>query len=315
VIVVRALAVFLALLVCGAATRGQGLTVLRVGASPDDGTTPLLYAQSTGLFGRAGLDVQLQKFTSGSAIAAAVAGGSLDIGRANTFSLVTAYSKGVPFVAIAPVESYRSESPTLAMLVASGSSVQSPRDLVGKTVAVSSLGDLYSIGIRTWLDKNGIDSGSVHLVELPQTALLAAIDQGRIDGAGATEPLIQAAINTHRYRAVSKVFDAIAPRFLIASFFAHAAWVADHRDVVARFIRVVRTADVYLSAHENESVGLLAPFMQIDPASLAGIPHPYRPAYLDPADLQPVVDVLAQYKLIAKGFAAREMISPLALER
>ena len=311
----RLLAAVVAVLLCASAAPGQEAFVLRIGASPDDGTTPLLYARSAGLFQRAGLNVDLQKFTSGSAIAAAVAGGSLDIGRANTFSLVTAYSKGVPFMAIAPVELYRSESPTLAMLVASSSTVQSPRDLIGKTVAVSSLGDLYSIGIRTWLDKNGVDSASVHLVELPQTALLAALDQGRIDGAGATEPLIQTALNMHRYRVVSRVFDAIAPRFLIASFFANAGWVADHRDVVARFIRAVRAADVYLTAHENESAGLLAPFMQVDPVMLAGIPHPSRPAFLDPADLQPVVDVLAQYKVIAKGFPARAMISPLALER
>lgn len=298
------------------AQTGPASTVtLRIGASPDDGTTPLLYARSAGLFQRAGLSIDLQKFTSGSAIAAAVAGGSLDIGRANTFSLVTAVSKGIPFVAIAPVESYRSETPTLALLVAASSTLQMPRDFIGKTIAVSSLGDLYSIAIRTWLDKNGVDPASVHLVELPQTALLAALDQGRIDGAGATEPLIQSALSTHRYRILGKVFDAIAPRFLIACFFANTAWVDSHRDLVERFIRVVRAADVYLSAHENESPALLAPFMQIDPATLAGIPHPFRPAYLEPSDLQPVIDVLAGNQLIPKTFPARSMISPLALER
>lgn len=312
---VRLLAVLLAALLCTSASSAQPAATLRIGASPDDGTTPLLYARSAGLFQKAGLTLDLQKFTSGSAIAAAVAGGALDIGRANTFSLVTAVSKGIPFVAIAPVESYRSETPTLAMIVPSGSTLQTARDFIGKTIAVSSLGDLYSVAIRAWLDKNGVDAASVRLVELPQTALLAALDQGRIDGAGATEPLIQSAVNTKRYRVIGKVFDAIAPRFLIASFFANTTWVDAHHDVVDRFIRVVRAADIYLSAHESESPGLLAPFMQIDPATLAGIPHPFRPTYLDPSDLQPVIDVLASSQLIAKTFPARTMISPLALER
>ena len=48
-----------------------------VGASTDDVVRPLLYAVDAGLFKKAGLDVQLVKLPNGAAVAAAVAGGSI----------------------------------------------------------------------------------------------------------------------------------------------------------------------------------------------------------------------------------------------
>ena len=41
---------------------------------------PVLWAQHSGMFAKAGLTVDIQKFTAGSAVTAAVVGGALDVG-------------------------------------------------------------------------------------------------------------------------------------------------------------------------------------------------------------------------------------------
>jgi ABC-type nitrate/sulfonate/bicarbonate transport system substrate-binding protein len=64
----------------------QGLTPVRIGAALDDSTTPLLFADHAGYFRRYGIAAEIVKITSGAAVAAAVAGGSISANRASTRS-------------------------------------------------------------------------------------------------------------------------------------------------------------------------------------------------------------------------------------
>jgi len=59
----------------------QELTTIRVGASPSDGGTALLYAIDSGIFKKHGVDIQLQPAGSGAALASAVAGGTVSLSR------------------------------------------------------------------------------------------------------------------------------------------------------------------------------------------------------------------------------------------
>ena len=67
----------------------QALTPLRVAAVPNDDVSPFLYAQQSGLFRRAGLDVSIVQATAGAAIAAAVVSGSYDIGLISMMATIT----------------------------------------------------------------------------------------------------------------------------------------------------------------------------------------------------------------------------------
>ncbi len=56
---------------------------MRIGAIPFDNAAEVFYAQRLGTFAKNGLNVEITPLTSGGAITAAVAGGSLDIGFSN----------------------------------------------------------------------------------------------------------------------------------------------------------------------------------------------------------------------------------------
>ena len=81
-----------------AQTPPAALTTLRLSSSPVDDVMPVLFAQQNGAFRKAGLDVQLTRASSGSAIAAAVLGGAVDIGKSGVASILSAHAKGVPLV-------------------------------------------------------------------------------------------------------------------------------------------------------------------------------------------------------------------------
>lgn len=289
--------------------------LIRVGAGPDDPSTPLIYAAQAGLYKRAGLNVELVKVTGGAVAAAAVAGGSLEIGKSNTMSVVTAIGKGLPFTIVGSIANYSSDSPDQGLLVSTSAQIKTPSDLVGKTLAAISLQDIGSVATFAWLDRNGVDWKQVHYLEMPGSATLAAFEENRIVATNINEPFFSSMLATGKVRILGYPFDVIGKHFPEAVMFANVNWVNEHRDLVSRFLRVVQEASVYVGTHESDSVSLLAQFGGVDPASFAKIRHTSRGVAIAPADLQPVIDIAAKYNIIPKAYAAQEMICTCALRR
>jgi NitT/TauT family transport system substrate-binding protein len=308
---------FLALAAAGACVRpasAQTTVPLRVGAAPDDQSKPILYAKQAGLFEKAGLDVTVTTLNGGgAAIAAAVVGGSLDIGKSNLLQLITAHVRGVPFAVIAPAATAGEASQESGLIVTANGPIHSARDLDGKTVAVTSLITIETIGTRAWIDANGGDSASVRFVEVSPSATQAALEQGRIAAGTILEPQLTAALASGSVRLLAHPYGAIAKRFEGADWFTTADYVVKHRDVVERFERVVRDANVYVAAHETETIPLIAAYTGIEPAKLAQMRHPERPAYLNAGELQPLIDAAARYGFIPKPFPARELYADTIL--
>jgi NitT/TauT family transport system substrate-binding protein len=290
-----------------------GAIVLNVGCALDDQTTPLLYAQSAGLFAKAGLDVRIQRLTSGAAIAAAIAGGTLQLGKSSILNLIVAHARGIPFTLVAPSSLYRSEKPDGGLIVAPLSKIKTAKDLAGTTLGVASLNDLNAIATQAWIDRNGGDASQTKFVELSPAATAAALDQARIDGATLWNPLLTQAVAAGRARFAAPVFDAIAPRYAVAAWFADGAWVEQNRSAVDRFTSAMHAANVYVAAHEGETVGLIASFLGLDPSDLGKMARSTPAPYLVAAEIDPVIAVAVKYKKIAALFPAAEMISPAAL--
>ena len=287
---------------------------IRVGLVASDQGTPLLYAQSAGLFKKAELSVEIQKFRSGAEIAAAVAGGALDIGGSQVVSLITAHSRGLPFVMIAPTTYYNYDKRDSAIIVTSGSPIHTPHDLVGKNVGVSSLNDIFSLALMAWLTQNGVDPQGVHFLEIPPPTAPPALEQGRIDASVVFQPVMSQALASNKFRAVGYPLDAMGKRSEVAAFFATSDWVAAHRGLVERFNHAIFDASVYVSAHERETAPVLAEFSGVDPALVANMTRPGRALYLEPDQLQSYVDAAAKFGFIAKPFPVAEMISSVALK-
>jgi NitT/TauT family transport system substrate-binding protein len=288
---------------------------IRIGAGLDVESTPVLYAQRAGMFARAGMKVEVVKIPGGgTAIAAAVAGGALEIGKASTYALVTAHARGVPFVLLAPAAYYSSDVPDIPLVVGVKSPLRTARDLNGKTIGVVSLATTMRLATETWIDANGGDSKSVHFVELSPPAMPIAIEQGRIDGGPLSEPVFSDAMAGGKIRVLGYPYNALGKHFVLADWFSTADWVAKNHELAEKFARVMYDANAYVAAHESEMTPFIAAYVGIDPAVLAKMKNPERGTYYDPALIQPLIDGAARYKAIPKVFPAAEMISDAALK-
>jgi NitT/TauT family transport system substrate-binding protein len=296
-----------------AIVRAQTLPKVRVAASPDEDILGSLWGVQSGIFRKYGLDVEVTRANSGSAVAAAVAGGSIDIGKSSPISLLTAHAKGIPFVLEAPASIYSSDAPYAALLVAKDSPIKTGRDLNGKTLAVSALGDLYTVVNSAWIDQNGGDSKTVKFLELPSAAVPDAIVAGRVDAATMSNPILVDALASGKTRVLAYSFDAIGHRFIAALYFCMADYAAKNADVLTRFRKALYESGAYVNTHRAETIDTVVKFTGYPVETVRKMQRVTLGMSLDPKLIQPMLDAGVNYKVIPRMFDAKEMCDPAAL--
>ncbi len=286
---------------------------LKAGSARDDDATPYLYAMQSGLFKKNGIDAALTGMNSGSAVSTAVVGGSFDIGKSSLMGLIAAHARRIPFILIAPAGEYFSSAPVSGMLVKVDGPIKKAADLSGKVIAVSALNDLYTITTRAWIDSHGGDSTTVKFVELPISAVPAAIEQGRIDAGNVLEPELEVAIESKTVRVLSHPFDAIATNFTFSGWFTTKEFAEKNRDTVERFVRSLREAANYTNAHHDLTVDALAQFTKVDAAVIKKSSRATAGVDIELKKIQPLIDTAAKYKVIPEPFDARDLVDPAVL--
>jgi NitT/TauT family transport system substrate-binding protein len=285
---------------------------LRLAAAPDDDITPILYGQQSGLFKKAGLEINLSALGSGSATAAAVAGGSIDIGKSSLVGLCSAHARGVDFKIVAPASIYTDANPVAGFVVAKSANIASARDLNGKVVSASSLKDLIAIATQAWIDQNGGDAKSVRFIEIPTSAVTAALEQNRIVGATLITPALAEALESGTVKLMGRSFSAIAKRFMIAGWFSTKDWLDKNNDAAKRFVDALMQAGAYTDTHRAETVELLANYSKLKPSTIRGMVRSTIGKVADPKDIEPVIAASVKYGAFDKAFPASDLIASIA---
>ena len=269
--------------------------VLHIGVGLIESHAEGYYAQAGGFFTQRGLDVEVKQLRNGATIAAAVAGGDLQIGCSTVLQLAQARGHGFPFVIIAAGAVHDARyAHTVGLVVAANARTASPRELNGKTIAASTLNGLDQLVTCVLVDKAGGDSATLKFVELSPRAMVDALEQGRIDAASMEEPELSAAGS--RIRSLGDGEDAIASRFVTTAYFTTSAWLAQNKAVARRFADAIFAAGAWAQANPEKAAPVLAKAMG---AAQARMPTQRYALKNDPAELQALAKAAVQYKLAA----------------
>ena len=291
----RATFALTAVAVTGAPAFAQTPAKVRIQTNPIDSGAEVYYAHDLGLFAKAGIDAEIQPGKNGAAIAAAVAGGAEDVGYADVGSLAKAHTRGIDFAIVAPAAMWVSSAPVNALMVAKNSPITTARDLDGKTVAVPGLGTGADYTVRDWLRANGADLATIKIIELPYSAMPAALEAGRIDAAHIAEPFI--AVAKANARIMGAADDVLGKAYLRTVWFANAGWAKAHPDLVAKFAAVMRETARWANDKRNyaQSAAILVKYTKIDPALVNSMTRVVYGESLDPKLLQPEIDSNAKF--------------------
>lgn len=285
----------------------QSLTTVRIGSVAADSYAEPYYAQDLGLFTQGGLSVELSSFPNGAALAAAIIGGSVDAGVGDATEIANGVAHGVPFAIIAGGGLYDTKAPTTVLCTAAASSITNAKELEGQTVAVISLVSLQSNALKAWLTKGGADLSKVKLIEMPFPTMGPALTRGTVAAAMLSEPLITGLGSS--IRPLGKVYDAIAPRFLISQWFTTRDWLTKSPDAAKRLVRIAYETARWANAHPDLSAPILSKYTKIDLERIRAMKRATYATSLDPKYIQSVLDVAAQFKAIEHPTKATDLIA------
>jgi NitT/TauT family transport system substrate-binding protein len=168
-----------------AAAQDKGAAAeLRLGYFPNVTHAPALIGLEKGLFSKELGDTKLtrQEFNAGPNEVAALLGGSLDIGFIGSGPAINAYAKsgGEAVRLISGVTSDGAQFVTTP-------DVNSPEDLVGKTVVTPQLGNTQDVALKKWLADKGL-TGKVQVTNMENAQTLDAFKGGQVQAAWLPEP-------------------------------------------------------------------------------------------------------------------------------
>lgn len=263
--------------------------------------------RDSGIFGKAGVNVDMQPLANSGAIIAALAGGALDVGVGDLISPVLAINSGVPIALLAGSSLFRAtDRDAAAICVAKDSPIRQPRDLAGKTIGLPSLVGIASAAAQVWLAHNGVPQQSVKFFEIPTAAMPTAIAAGKLDSALIGEPNLTLVRND--VRTLGNPFAAVAKEYVITAFFASKSWIDADRNRARRLVAAIYDTARWANSHHDETFAILTRNAKLDPEKVKGMARATYATDVTAELVQPQLDAAFQYKLLKEPVDARSII-------
>lgn len=289
----------------------QGAPVpLTIVQAPTVDATAFYYGVKAGIFEKAGLDLTVRNVTSGSLGTVAIVGGDAQIGLSNTLSLAQAHEKGVPLTLVFGGGVYDTNLPIAKIYVAADGPIKAAKDLEDKVIAVSSVHDLMALAAKAWLASEKVDMDRVKFLEIPQSAMAAALEQKRVDAISQFEPFASGVEATGKARIIARPYDAIAKQFQVTAWYVYGPWLAAHKDAVVKFVGALKTATAYSNPHLADMIPIVAAATGLPPDVVTKALKVKTADGMNPAYLQPVIDTAARFGELKAPFPARGIILP-----
>jgi len=242
---------------------------------------PYEVARAQGYFAKAGLTVELVAMRGGNAAIQALVGGAVDYAATSLDVAIQAYAHG------AAVRRFASTGklPLFALATSpqAAKAIENLKDLEGRTVGVSALGNADHALLLFLLKKAGADPGKVRFATLGPN-LYQALAQGQVDAGMVQEPALTLILRAGGKVLVNAMQSADAERYLGGNyeFMGVAVRSAEIPTRQAEMTALVRALQGALGAVQSLPVGDL----------VAALP----PEMITGADLGEMRDILAKYR-------------------
>src|SRR5206468_1318891 len=142
---------------------------------------PLTLGINKGFFAAQGLEIKSTTLQSGNDIVLAMSNNQANIGYVGYVPAMIARTSGIPITIIAASDDEGTSTTDnwQDILVKGSSSIQTPAQLAGKTIAVNALKGVGEVVIRAALKKSGVDPNSVNLVAMPFPTMRTALNNAQ----------------------------------------------------------------------------------------------------------------------------------------
>ena len=181
--------------------------------------------------------------------------GDVDFASAFNGAVVKVIAAGLDVVPV--VASYGSdEDMNVGFYVLENSPIRSPRDFIGKKVAVNAFGAHYEFVVKDYLLRHGLtekEIREVELIVLPPVSTEQSLRNGQIDIAVFSGILEKRALKSGGVRPIFKDIELYGP-FTAGSYAMRKDFIAQHRDAAKTFVNGVARAQEWLHHTPKEQI-------------------------------------------------------------
>jgi NitT/TauT family transport system substrate-binding protein len=263
------IAVVVAVLVSGLAlfggfvsgAQGRGLVTITVDTLPIANALPMDLGIKKGFFTAQGIDISKRTLQSGNDIVLALANHNGEIGYFGWVPMMIASTQGIAISAVAPseVEGTSAADNWQNILVKGDSSIRTPSDLAGKTIAVNALKGVGEVMIKAALRKGGVNPSSIRLLAMPFPTMRTALRNGQVDAIWTPEPFLSQALNLDNARIVMAPGPVLGKFWPIGGYGALTDWVRSNPALAKKFRTAINRSLTYAQSHPDEIRALLPP--------------------------------------------------------
>jgi NitT/TauT family transport system substrate-binding protein len=275
----------------GSASATAATTSVVVGALPVIDTAGLQVALKEGFFTQAGLTVTVKSVTQSTAAIPDLLHGSIDvIGGGNYVSFFEADANGtLPVKILAPADDCTADSYGVVAMPSSG--ITKPADLAGKTIAVNLTQNIQTLTTSAVLAADGVNTSSLHYVQIPFPDMGAALAANRVDAISAVEPFLSAALAAGGKLVTSTCTGSMAG-FPLSGYVTTKSWAQQHAAAARAFQQALEKGNAYADAHPSVVRTLLPTYTKITAKAAASMPLSSFPDALTAAPLQRVATLM-----------------------
>jgi len=290
-------------------------TTLHVAGVFSDLFAEPFYAGPSGAFAKQGFTVEATPMNNAGAVAAAIGGGALELGVGDLISGVNAIIKGFPLLLIAGSGMYaESEQESSMLVVTKDSPIRTPHDMIGKSIGVPTLVGMTTALLRAWLPANGVPLDSVKLVEIPQGAVVPALQSGTLDVGLLAEPFVT--MTRPLIRGVGYPNNIAADRepnkqYPVSVWYASKPWIEADTARARRLVQAIYDTARWANAHRDETFAILVRDGHLDASKVHGMLRSPYATTLTPEMVQPVLDIAFEAKIFDHHIDAAGIITKL----
>ena len=307
-----------ALLCLGALTMSQSTAhaqqKLRFAYLKSTTLLPFFLADQKGYFKEEGLELEFIAVAGGPAVAAAISGGSADIGYAAPTPIAIAREQGQPYRFFIGLEREKFPTNLWGHIIASErSGVKSLTDLAGKTIILGAPGGLCELAVREWVAKGGAKWTDIKPLFQPFPQMQAALEVGNADVACIIEPFYTAAMasKANPVRLASGYLAEHPKPYAVDGIFAKEDWIAANAKAIEGIKRAVLKAGAELAKDPVAVAAILKDEFRFPPALVAKIRTDYGTTVgITAEDFEPIITQMKVHGMLKSGITAADLVSP-----
>ena len=275
--------------------QSRAMVSITVDTLPIANALPMDLGIKQGFFAAQGIEINKKTLQSGNDVVLALANNNGEIGYLGWVPMMIASTQGIPLNAVAASEV---EGTSVAdnwqnILVRGNSSIQTPADLAGKTVAVNALKGVGEVMIKAALKKRGVNPNSVHLLAMPFPTMRTALRNSQVDAIWVPEPFLTQALNLDGARIVMAPGPVLGKFWPIGGYAATITWSRRNPGLFKRFRTAINRSLTYSQSHPAEIRALL-------PAGTQNVRLPIWSPLIDRAKLRQLAAYTREFGVIDK---------------